>query len=130
MLLERLRAILADMEIARGRADVAAYREADADFHEAIVQGAGNPFFERAYALISFRFKTLRAYLSRDALLNERSFGEHAAIVRLLGARRLDDLAEVLGSHADGTRDAYLGMLRSASGSTDAAGSTPVARGR
>jgi DNA-binding GntR family transcriptional regulator len=106
--LEQLEAILATMKAARGNGDVAAFREADADFHEAIVQCSGNRFFERAYSLISFRFKTLRAYLSRDALLNERSFGEHRRIVDLLRARRLDDLGAVLRDHANGTRDAYL----------------------
>jgi DNA-binding GntR family transcriptional regulator len=106
--LEQLEAILATMKAARGNGDVAAFREADADFHEAIVQCSGNRFFERAYSLISFRFKTLRAYLSRDALLNERSFGEHRRIVDLLRARRLEDLGAVLRDHANGTRDAYL----------------------
>lgn len=110
-LLRRLRTILATMKESRLCADVAAYREADAEFHEAIVQSSGNPFIERAYALISFRFKTLRAYLSRDDLLNERSFSEHRRIVDLLAERQPEQVAAVLSAHAGGTRDAYIATL-------------------
>jgi DNA-binding GntR family transcriptional regulator len=109
--LERLRAILATMNAARDGGDVAAYREADSDFHEAIVHCSGNDFFERAYSLISFRFKTLRAYLSRNALLNEQSFGDHRKIVDLLAKRRFAELSAVVRHHADGTRHAYLSSL-------------------
>lgn len=129
-LLARLRAILSTMKTAREGSDVSAYREADADFHEAIVQSAGNPFFERAYALISFRFKTLRAYLSRDALLNERSFGEHSRIVELLRERRLDELGAVLREHAAGTRDAYLLSLGRSAAKTEPLGDPALAAPR
>ena len=53
----------------------------------------------------------VRAYLSRDALLNAKSYAEHQRILDLVEKRRIGEAAAVLRTHAEGTRDSYLRSL-------------------
>ncbi len=86
--------------------DPVAYRVCDAEFHQAIIDGCGNPFIGSAYNIIALRVQAFRNRLSLEAQ-NWRSLDEHRQVARLAQARDADAAAECLLAHIRGAINDY-----------------------
>jgi DNA-binding GntR family transcriptional regulator len=85
--LDQLREIVAQMELAVRKNDASAYFSANLDFHSAILEASGNVFLRRFYRML--RRQTLR-YRRIPLALTERrrqSLQEHRGILQALRAR-------------------------------------------
>jgi len=110
-LVEAMAELLETMQAAYESGDTAAYRNLDAQYHEAMVAASGNAFMEGAYGLISFRIQALRSRLSREELLNAQSFREHQDMLALARAHRVKALQNLLRLHIRNTKLTYLQLL-------------------
>lgn len=110
-LLERMSAVFEDMSAAFERDDNAAYRVLDGEFHQAMIELAGNPYLSDAYAQVGFRTQALRARLSDEAGLNRISFRDHREMLKLIKARELAPLQTLIRAHINQTRQMYLDLL-------------------
>jgi len=115
-LVERLSAVLEDMRAAFERDDNAAYRVLDGEFHQAMIELAGNPYLSDAYAQVGFRTQALRARLSDEEGLNRISFQDHREMLRLIKARELASLQALIRAHINQTRQMYLDLLERGAG--------------
>ena len=120
-LVERLSAVLEDMRAAFERDDNAAYRVLDGEFHQAMIELAGNPYLSDAYAQVGFRTQALRtqalrARLSDEEGLNRISFQDHREMLRLIKARELAPLQALIRAHINQTRQMYLDLLEQPAG--------------
>jgi DNA-binding GntR family transcriptional regulator len=106
-----LAAILERMKKALDRNDAAAYRKLDAEFHLAMFERSANKYLLAAYLGIAFRIQALRTRLSADPMLNRSSFRDHEKIHRLVEARRVEEAAALLASHARGTTENYAASI-------------------
>lgn len=120
--------ILTAMRDATRAGDAEVYRALDGDFHQAIVDAAGNRFLSEAYSGIAFRVQALRSRLSLDPALNLASFDEHEQLLDLVRNRRSKKASDLLLSHIEGTRDRYLTILVGA-GAEEGATAPPGPRG-
>ena len=110
-LVERMSAVFEDMRAAFERSDNAAYRVLDGEYHQAIIELAGNPYISDAYAQVGFRTQALRARLSDEAGLNRISFKDHREMLKLIKARDLAPLQKLIRAHINQTRQMYLDVL-------------------
>ena len=110
-LVERMSAVFEDMSAAFERGDNAAYRVLDGEFHQAMIELAGNPYLGDAYAQVGFRTQALRARLSDEAGLNRISFQDHREMLKLIKARELAPLQTLIRAHINQTRQMYLDLL-------------------
>jgi DNA-binding GntR family transcriptional regulator len=86
--------------------DPVAYRLCDAQFHQAIIDGCGNPFIGSAYNIIALRVQAFRNRLSLEAQ-NWRSLEEHRQVARLAQALDADAAAACLLDHIRGAINDY-----------------------
>jgi DNA-binding GntR family transcriptional regulator len=94
---DRLKALIAEMDAAVAVNDVEAYVKINFIFHEFIVVSAGNPTLARQYMTL---VKQLRLYRARNLMLGDSmhaSHQEHHAMVDAVAAR---DPARALVAHA------------------------------
>lgn len=103
--------LLGEMERAYAADDIVAYRTLDGEYHQFMVAASGNDYLVDAYALITFRLQALRSRLSREALLNQRSIGQHREMLALAKSGRTDELKALLASHAGNTQSDYLALV-------------------
>lgn len=103
--------LLGEMERAYAADDIVAYRTLDGEYHQFMVAASGNDYLVDAYALITFRLQALRSRLSREALLNQRSIGQHREMLALAKSGRIDELKALLASHAGNTQSDYLALV-------------------
>lgn len=110
-LCHRWEPIVAAMQEAAAGDDAETYRGLDGDFHQAIVDAAGNRFLGEAFTAIAFRIQALRSRLSLAPALNAASLDEHVQLLEMVGNRRSKKAADLLLSHIERTRDLYTGFL-------------------
>ena len=115
-LVERMSAVFEDMRAALERDDNAAYLVLDGEFHQAMIELAGNPHLSDAYAQVGFRTQALRARLSHVEGLNAISFKDHREMLRLIKARDLAPLQALIRAHINQTRQMYLDLLEQPAG--------------
>ena len=84
---------------ARERADTIRYLQLDTEFHDQLLAHCDNPYMIDAYSLISAKVAALRNRLGADGHHLDKSFHEHVAIVRAVGAGDLDAALDILGRH-------------------------------
>ena len=110
-LVERMSTVFDDMCAAFARADNAAYCVLDGEYHQTIIDLAGNPYISDAYAQVGFRTQALRARLSDEAGLNGISFKDHREMLALIKARDVVPLQQLIRAHIHQTRQMYLDVL-------------------
>ncbi|MBL8669700.1 MAG: GntR family transcriptional regulator [Alphaproteobacteria bacterium] len=110
-LVERMGAVFAAMRHAYEAGDRLAYRQLDAEYHEAIIELCGNPYIRSAYRQISFCIQALRSRLSSEDQLNRLSIADHREMLRLAKARDAAALQKLLRAHIGQTRQSYLAVL-------------------
>jgi DNA-binding GntR family transcriptional regulator len=103
--------IVSQMQAAIDRGDFLAYRDLDAEFHQAIVDHCGNEFLKESYAGITFRVQALRTRLSTDSALNSTSLREHGQILAQIKAGDTARLRALLSEHIFGTKQLYVDTL-------------------
>lgn len=86
--------------------DPVSFRLHDAEFHQAIIDGCGNPFIHSAYNIIALRVQAFRNRLSLDAQ-NWRSLEEHRQVARHTQARDAEAAAACLLDHIRGALNDY-----------------------
>lgn len=110
-LVARMSAVFEGMRAAFERDDNTAYRVLDGEYHQTIIDLAGNPYISDAYAQVGFRTQALRSRLSHEAGLNGISFKDHREMLRLIKARDLPPLRTLIGTHINQTQQMYLDVL-------------------
>lgn len=101
------------MEAARPSGDLAAWGEADAAFHGALVAGAGNRRFNRLIQMTndqSHRARMLTVKLRRDL---DASVSEHRAILAAIGSGDTALAQEHAQAHRERARSELLPLLQS-----------------
>lgn len=125
-LASNLAAIVANMRKALDADDFRAYQRLDADFHRVIVESAGNPYLDEAYAQISAKIATLRTRVHTMPGVMARSLVTHGKIARLVRVADVDALAALLSDHVRNTgrfaRKWLADQARSATEPAEAAG--------
>jgi DNA-binding GntR family transcriptional regulator len=122
--------ILEAMDRAIAREAFQTYRRLDADFHMALIEGAGNSYLVSAYGLIAAKIGALRSRAHDDTQVVDRSLETHRRLYQLLEAGEERKFNELLGVHIANTgRDYRAWLARQAAAGDDAAAglSSPVA---
>ncbi|MFN4311571.1 MAG: GntR family transcriptional regulator [Ferrovibrio sp.] len=107
----RMTRIFEDMRVAFDANDTVAYRNLDGDYHQAIIDLCGNPYIHDAYSQIGFRIQALRSRLSHEALLNRLSIKDHREMLKLVKARDVQALQDLMRNHINHTKQSYLDVL-------------------
>jgi DNA-binding GntR family transcriptional regulator len=110
-LVERMSRIFEAMRSAYEAGDTVAYGWLDGEYHETIIDLAGNTYIRDAYSQVGFRFQALRSRLSKEAPLNRLSFKDHREMLALIKARDVPALQRLLRSHIEQTKRSYLEVL-------------------
>ena len=116
-LAKALQANVREMTLARKTADWKAIRQLDEAFHEAIVEHCDNAYLKQAHQLIASKIGALRARLPEHDEQVDHCQQNHAAIVDLLRAGRVNATQRALALHIRDTLASY----RGASNAADAA---------
>lgn len=110
-IIDRIHHILDQVESALARGDLAAYSDADRDFHNTIVHLTGNETLITALERLSFQIQMIRTIANRDANVVERTHRERPQILMALETRNADLAAKLMADHIDGVRRAVLTQL-------------------
>ena len=110
-LLATMTSLMDEMQQAYDRNDTVAYQKLDGRFHQAFIELCGNPFLGEAFSQIGFRIQALRSRLSNIADLNSRSVAEHRKMLGLVAAKDVAGLRDLLGTHIEETKMAYLQVI-------------------
>lgn len=110
-LADALTEVTGRMQRAIEAGDAALYRTLDGDFHQRIVDLAGNQYLADAFQGIAFQIQALRNRLSVDPVLNRTSLDEHEGIVRRIRDGRAGGARKLMRAHIRGTADRYIGIL-------------------
>ena len=111
-LVDHLEPIVADMAEAIVSADLPRYRRLDASLHRGIIAHCGNAFLRDAHAAIEFRVQALRTRLSTAAENNDRTMGEHQALIAAIADRDAAGALDILRHHILQTRESYLLQMK------------------
>jgi DNA-binding GntR family transcriptional regulator len=107
----RMAEILEAMELAIAREAFQSYRKLDADFHMALIEGAGNPYLVSAYGLIAAKIGALRSRAHDDTQVVSRSLETHRRLLRLLEAGDEEKFNELIDFHIANTGRDYRAWL-------------------
>jgi DNA-binding GntR family transcriptional regulator len=107
-LLKRLDASLARMAEAHAAGDLDALPWLDQEFHEIILDCAGNDYLRQAYDLIASKIRTLRARLPERNDRVAHCQENHAVIVTQVRKRNVERAQVLLSRHIRDTLEAYL----------------------
>lgn len=111
-LLRNLEHASAEMERAFAAKDPQRYTRADHQFHNAIVQGAGNRSLEKSYNLTISPLKALRTHLfTIMSEKTDRSMNEHTVIIKAVGAEDADLAVSLLSQHIGHLAEAFRTQL-------------------
>lgn len=99
--------LLGEMERRRGQGDSRGYLRLDADFHQALIEGAGNPYLNETYQAIGPRMAAIRNKLGSDPEGMVKSFAEHRAIAAHVGAGDVEEAIAVLTVHIGRKEGSY-----------------------
>lgn len=106
-LVDELRAVVAEMEVARGRKDTRAYLRADTRFHQVFFRHCGNSYLVDTYELHIGKIAALRTHLAVKPLHTEMSYAEHCELTELLANGQLSKALDVLDVHIHRTKTTY-----------------------
>jgi len=110
-LVARMSEIYQDMTKAHQAGDKARYRARDGELHQAIIDLCGNPYVSDAYNPVGFRIQALRSRLADESKLNRASFKDHGEMLKLVKARKAEELQSLLRIHIRQTMRSYLDLL-------------------
>ena len=99
---DALKAVVARMREALATGDARRYLMLDAEFHDTLLQHAGNPLLSAAYQLVASRFQALRTIIASDPARLKRSLNSHVALVKLIAGRDLEATRASLVTHMRG----------------------------
>ncbi|MEX2519166.1 MAG: GntR family transcriptional regulator [Paracoccaceae bacterium] len=95
------------MEQARERGDAKSYLRLDADYHQALIEGAGNLYLEECYQAIGPRMAALRNKLGVDPDSMTKSYAEHRHITAHIGADEAGAAIRMLTTHIGRKEGSY-----------------------
>jgi DNA-binding GntR family transcriptional regulator len=110
-LVDALGEITEGMAQALKRDDTVGYQRLDGQYHQAIIDLSGNPYFSDAYGQIGFRIQALRSRLSNEARLNRLSMKDHRAMLKLIKAGDGLGVEGLMRTHINNTKQQYLEIL-------------------
>lgn len=114
--LSRVEGALADMRSAGENNDFASFTEADAAFHRALVDAAGNTilsvFYDNIYGLVT---EVIRVTSSVPTKSYDAAYAEHVAIYNKIRAGDLDRAKSLMRAHIDNSAE-YLKVAIEKSG--------------
>jgi DNA-binding GntR family transcriptional regulator len=110
-LIRRLSEISDEMGKALRSNDSVCYQRLDGEYHQAIIDLSGNPYFADAYGQIGFRIQALRSRLSDEARLNRLSIRDHREMLKLIKAGDVAAVIALMRAHIDHTKRCYLEIL-------------------
>jgi DNA-binding GntR family transcriptional regulator len=108
----QLTRIVEDMRAALEVGDSVKYQTLDGQYHQAIFDCSGNPYFADAYGQIGFRIQALRSRLSNESRLNQLSMKDHREMLRMIKAGDLATAEARLRLHIENTKRSYLEVLQ------------------
>jgi DNA-binding GntR family transcriptional regulator len=108
---DKIRHILDQAEKALACNDMAAYSNADRDFHNTIIHLTGNETLITALERLSFQIQMIRTIANRDATVVERTHLERPRILAALETRDAEEAAKLMEEHIDGVRQAVVAQL-------------------
>jgi DNA-binding GntR family transcriptional regulator len=106
-----LAAIVDQMRAAQAEGDVQRYLSLDTVFHEAIIHASENPYFIKAYGLISAKMAAMRYKLGGDAHHMSKSMEEHDQIAQLIRRRAIRQVEKILIGHIARKEGSYWEFL-------------------
>jgi len=106
-----LNAIIERMDAALSADQISAYLQEDTRFHDALVDGAGNPFLKSAYAPIALKMAALRNRLGRHPDHIAKSFAEHRAFLAAIVGGNAPEADRILRYHIDRKEGSYWALL-------------------
>jgi DNA-binding GntR family transcriptional regulator len=109
--IDKIHHILDEVESALARGDMAAYSDADRDFHNTIIQLTGNETLITSLERLSFQIQMIRTIANRDANVVERTHRERPLILMALEARNAELAAKLMEEHIDGVRQAVVAQF-------------------
>ena len=99
--------IVKQMTKARSQGDDRTYLQLDAEFHQALIDSARNPFLGEAYQTIAPRMAALRNRLGCHPDHMQKSYDEHCRITKLAGSGEIDAASALLVSHIGHKEGSY-----------------------
>jgi len=108
---DALTACVQRMGAALSANEISAYLEEDTNFHNALVEGAGNPFLKTAYASIAFKMAALRNRLGRHPDHVAKSYKEHQAFTAAVASGDTTGADQILRLHIDRKEGSYWAVL-------------------
>lgn len=84
--------------------DIVSFNNADRDFHAALIDLSGNPFYSIAYQSLNIHTQVLRYYRSSSLPDAHMACAEHAAIVDALEARDVERAKTTIVTHIRNVR--------------------------
>jgi DNA-binding GntR family transcriptional regulator len=124
-LVARLTEIYQEMSKAYKAGDNAGYRARDGELHQTIIDLCANPYLSNAYNQVAFRIQALRSRLADEMSLNRVSYKDHGEMLKLVKARKVEELQALLRAHIRQTMHSYLEVL----GDRDALGEVAAPEG-
>ena len=110
-LVARMTEIYQDMSKAYRAGDNAGYRASDGELHQTIIDLCANPYLSNAYNQVGFRIQALCSRLADEMSLNRASYKDHGEMLRLVKARKVEELQSLLRAHIRQTMHSYLEVL-------------------
>jgi DNA-binding GntR family transcriptional regulator len=117
--LTRMRAAQARMEAAHAEGDFPASAQADSDFHDAIIRGAGNQYLVQAYGLIAGQISAVRSMLLDPADVWRASAREHVEIIDSFATGDLPTAEAALVTHVMQMRPRYRVVVQTLAAAED-----------
>lgn len=102
--LDGIVAAQAAMEVAEAAGDARAAAEADAAFHNAVIDHAGNRLIAQAYTLVSGQVGAIRFFARTSSRSQSYSGEQHREIISAFRAGDLDHASRVLTVHVTNMR--------------------------
>ncbi len=109
--LQTIGAILDECQVALDAGDVEAYGQADARFHRALAEAAGNPTLVETLDGLRLRIHRFRDLANREPGLRRRAAREREQIVDALARRDAEAAGRLLEQHIDHVRRTVLHQL-------------------
>lgn len=107
----KLRLILDRVHNALEVNDMAAYSDADREFHETLIHLTGNETLIDSLDRLGFKIQMIRTIANQDPHVVERTHQERPKILAALEARNAELAAKLMEEHIDGVRKAVIAQL-------------------
>ncbi|WP_458526009.1 GntR family transcriptional regulator [Onishia taeanensis] len=106
-LIEELRRIESQMQVAHGSGRITEYLDLDSDFHQAFFVHCGNCYLKNAYQQYAGKIAALRTHLATKPDHTRKSLKEHGEIVDTIVAKDVSTLRTLLDHHIGRTQRSY-----------------------